>query len=108
MGKLRNILLIMAVMQIGIVLFMSGDYENTSLTELLLDPSHWGSNGFFNYLGLTFAGLGTVTVIVGLYFFKSEFPIYTGFAGIFMGFSVSILNCSLRSASICSCSNFRN
>lgn len=92
MGKIRNILLISAVMQIGIILFISGSYKTTTLTDMLLNPSQWGSNGFFDYLGLTLAALGTTTVIAGLILFRTEFPIYAGFAGIFMGFSVSIFN----------------
>lgn len=92
MGKLRNILLIVAVMQIGIILFMSGSYQSTSLTDMLLNPSQWGTNGFFNYLGLTLAALGTTTIIAGLILFRTEFPIFAGFAGIFMGFGVSIFN----------------
>ena len=92
MGKLRNILLIVVVMQIGIILFMSGEYEHISFVEVLFNPSTWGSDAFFNYLGLTLAALGTTTVIAGLILFRTEFPIYAGFAGIFMGFSVSIFN----------------
>lgn len=92
MGKIRNILLIVCAIQIGIILFMSGQYEPIPFVEVLFNPGNWGSNAFFSYLGLTLAALGVTTIIAGLILFRTEFPIYAGFAEIFMGFSVSIFN----------------
>lgn len=104
MGKMRNILLIVAVLQISLLLFATpgseisdttlatGQNQSMSLTRILLQPQNWNSNPLWSYLGVVLMGVGLAGVIIGSIFIKTDFPVYAGIALVFLSFGVSIFN----------------
>lgn len=101
MGRMANMLLIIAVIEVALLLFtgsstpasdptLVGNETSTSLLSLIFTPQEWLNLSFVNALSGIFLAVGIGGIIVGSYFVRNEWVAYVGISLIFFSFGMTL------------------
>lgn len=98
MGKIVGALALVFAIELAISLFVScvpggsvSCEEKTSLFTFLLNPQDWSLAGLVNMLQSDIFLIGGATaIVIGSMFFKYDFIVYAGVAGVFFGFGQTL------------------
>jgi hypothetical protein len=66
MGKVFNSMIMGTLISIGLAFFNSTGIQSTSLVSLLLNPTAWENNGFWNLFAIPISTLGVGAIVIGI------------------------------------------
>jgi len=89
MGKLVYSLFVLFLIQFVGVIYLGAGFPGTSLYLAVTGVEEWSANPLIEYIDGILLAVGALTVVVGLYFVKSDFVFYLGIAGILFSFGMA-------------------
>ena len=85
-------MLVIFVIQCSLVLFAGQDFPLHSMWTFARYPADWSALSLIDFLSDTLLVAGASLIIVGTFFYKSDFVVFSGITTVFFSFGASLYN----------------
>lgn len=85
-------MLVIFVIQVALVLFVGQDFPLHSMWSFVRYPADWSSLSIIDFLTDTLLVAGATLIIVGTFFYRSDFVVFSGITTVFFSFGATLYN----------------
>ena len=87
MGKLTNAMLLIIAVQIGLMFYLGIGFSGSSLYNFIMGPEGWARMDLIDWVTVLLTSTAGVLVVIGLLWYRTEFPFYLAIAGVLFTFA---------------------